>query len=227
MAVIGDDELPLRVEGEPVGAELSAGWCGAGVVARRPHVDGEPFALLPLVDRVPRDVAEQQVAAGVTPDRAFRPVESFGERLDLRIARHERVERGIEPLDPASGGGRDRRGLRRLLRERRRRCENESERCERDGTGHETLRWRGRREAAGRLRRETGDAVREVNRGEVVIPSVQGVRLVDPINHSDPLKDIRTRALSTHISSTDPGPASATAAARRAHAVRPRWRERQ
>jgi hypothetical protein len=136
--VIGDDEHPLRVEGQPVGAELAPGRGGAGVVARRPHVDREALTLLPAVDRVLRDVAEQQIAATVVPDRALGPVEPFGELLDLRIAGHQGIERRIEPLDPASRSGRDRGGPRGLLRRGRRHGENEGERTERNETGHGT-----------------------------------------------------------------------------------------
>ena len=33
------------------------------------------------------------------PDRAFGELEAFRELLDLRVAGHDGVERGVEPLD--------------------------------------------------------------------------------------------------------------------------------
>src|SRR5215204_4967129 len=168
--MVGHDEPALRVEGEPVGADLPAWRVGARRVARRAQEDEEPFALLPFVDRVLRDVAEQQVAAALLPHGPFGPVEPLRELLDLRVAGDERIERGIDSLDPASRGGPDRRGLRGVLREGGRRGERCDEGERSDETGHEPG---SRREFAGsRLRRETGAGGEVVNRpGWQAIPS--------------------------------------------------------
>ena len=135
--MVGHDELALRVEGQTVGSELPTGRRGARAISRRPQEDRERLALLPSIDRVLRDVAEQQVAAAPLPHGSFGPVESLGELLDLRLGRHERVERGVEPLDLGAGGGSDRRRLRGVLRERRGRGEDEREGDRSDMTGHE------------------------------------------------------------------------------------------
>ena len=66
-------------------------WRGPAVT-RGTHKDADALPFLPPVNRVVRDVAEQEIAAALSPDGPFGPRESIGERLDVCVARHEQVE---------------------------------------------------------------------------------------------------------------------------------------
>ena len=103
VAMLAGDEVALTVEREAVAAALVAVGAGAGEAGRL-EVGRQPFPLLPAIDPVAGDVAEQDGAVSLHPHRTLRPLEATGEDLDDGSLRHEAVEARVEPLDRTEGG---------------------------------------------------------------------------------------------------------------------------
>ena len=103
IAMLAGDEIPLAVEREPVAAPFAAVGAGAGEAGRL-EVDRQSLPLLPAVDPVAGDVAEEQGAVTRHPHRPLGPLEAAGEHLDCRVLRHERIEARIEAFDRAERG---------------------------------------------------------------------------------------------------------------------------
>jgi hypothetical protein len=104
IAVLAHDEVALLVHGEAVRAGLLHVGARA-VVAGGREEEADALAVLPLVDRVARDLGEEQdkppffTQTGPSIQSKFSA--SFSQ---LGVRRQQLVERGVEPLDGAEAG---------------------------------------------------------------------------------------------------------------------------
>ena len=103
VAMLAGDQTALAVERETIAAALAAVGADAGEAGRL-EVHRNTLALLPAIDTVARDVAEEEVPLLFRPHRPLGPFKPARQHLDGRPLRHERVEPRIEPLDRADGG---------------------------------------------------------------------------------------------------------------------------
>jgi len=100
VAVLAEDQSSLAIHQQAVGSQLTASGRCAGVAAWLEE-DVDSLALLPLEDRVPGHVGEEQESPTPIPDRPLRPVEPFRDPLGARVPGHDLVESRIEPLSRA------------------------------------------------------------------------------------------------------------------------------
>jgi hypothetical protein len=119
VAVLAEDQAPEGVEGEAVRAGLAPGESGGARVAARLQVHRERLARSPQVDRVGRNVREEEAASARVPDRTLGPLDPLHDQLERGVGGKQRVEAGVLPDHPPdrrprssdrNGGGRDRDG---------------------------------------------------------------------------------------------------------------------
>ena len=97
--MLAEIQPPVRIHRKPVRTWFAAVFHHPGVAGGL-HEDGcLGIAFLPLIDRVARDVGEQQTLFLLVPNRALRPIEAGAESFDFRLRIENRVERGIEAFD--------------------------------------------------------------------------------------------------------------------------------